>query len=142
MVYHQWTLRSMLFASPNLTFQSNDRSSRFRPAELDNWPIDLMYVESRTFQIIYEGATLKEFGQIEALVASIEHLIYLKMHALKHYQEHRFSKDMSDLISLIVLARIDVGGDEFRQQCLKFASLELYEKIIREIPSERKEKTK
>lgn len=113
--------------------QSDDRFSRFRTESLDNWPIDLMYVNRSTFDSIYQETELQEFGDVEVPVASLKHLVFLKIHALKHFQEHRFAKDYSDLVSLLNLGKGALSREELKQACLKYADMKLYEKLISDI---------
>lgn len=113
--------------------QSDDRFARFRARSLDNWPIDLMYVNQSTFSSIYGDANLQEFGEVEVPVASVKHLVFLKIHALKHFQEHRYAKDYSDLVALLNLKDGILSREELKQACLKYADLKLFEKLAADI---------
>ena len=119
--------------------QSDNRFSRFRPKNLDNWPIDIMYVDNTTFEKIYNTSKQATFGEAEVKVASAEHLILMKLHALKFFQEHRYAKDYSDLISLIRSIRLEPASNDFKKQCEKYASIELYQQIIRDFKKNEKQ---
>jgi hypothetical protein len=74
-----------LMAKLNYSIGQNDtRYSRHRPKNLDNWPIDLMYVNQETFSALYESSVKESFGEAVSQVVSLEHLIYLKLHAFKN----------------------------------------------------------
>jgi hypothetical protein len=51
------------------------------------WPVDLMVVEDDTFDRIHEAATPKKFGGGECLVASPDHLLAMKFHALRYVDD-------------------------------------------------------
>jgi hypothetical protein len=116
--------------------QSDDRFARFRPKGLDNWPIDLMFVNDETFSRLREDSVTACFGEVEAPIASIEHLILMKLHAMKYFQEHRFAKDYADLIGLIRVGKIEVEGKCFSQWCAKYATEDLYQRILRDLKGE------
>lgn len=109
--------------------QSDDRFSRFRAGQLDNWPIDIMYVDDNTFNAIYKDCTSCDFGQTKANVISLKHLVILKLHALKHYQEHRFAKDYTDLVALLKKSGESVANEDFKQKCLKYAGQDIYDRL-------------
>lgn len=113
--------------------QSDDRFSRFRPVSLDNWPIDIMYVNQHTFNLFYKDSVKKDFASIEVNVLSPKHLIFLKIHALKYFQAHRYAKDYSDLISLLRMSNLNLEKNELQSACEKYASIELFNKIIEDL---------
>ena len=113
--------------------QSDDRFSRFRSSRLDNWPIDLMYVDDKTFESIYSDSRDYDFGQASVKVISAAHLMILKLHALKNYQEHRFVKDYTDLQALIRKSGENVESEQFRVKCLKYANEKLYQRILSDL---------
>lgn len=110
--------------------QSDDRFARFSPPELAMWPIDFMYVDDQTFDKIYKDSVDGVVGIAELKIISADHLVALKIHALKHYQEHRFVKDYNDLVWLLRSEKTGITEDELKTLCEKYASTELYDKII------------
>lgn len=113
--------------------QSDNRFARFKPVNLDNWPIDFMYVDETTFEGMYAQSQLHDFGNIDARVIHPKHLVLLKLHALKHFQVHRHAKDYSDLISLLKLPDVKFEREELEAACKKYADVELYDKIIKDL---------
>jgi hypothetical protein len=95
------------------------------------WPVDLMLVNSITFTAIMSAATEKEIYGHQMLVPSLEHLLALKIHALKHSHVGRFMKDFMDVENLIRANDLNVRGEKCRELFLKYGSVELYEKVIR-----------
>lgn len=112
-------------------FQSTASFSRFKFQEIAAWPIDLMYVDGNTFQKMLRSSNFADFGLVSVPVISIEHLILLKINALKVFQEHRYSKDYSDLVSLLKKHRIP--ATELMNYCEKYATLELYERLTKDL---------
>lgn len=113
--------------------QNDDRFARFRPESLANWPIDLMFVDGATFSKLYVDAEEVSFGYAIALIVSVRHLIALKIHALKHYQEHRFTKDYLDIVGLLRTQKSGLTDDDLRQLCERYANRELFEKLKRDV---------
>jgi predicted nucleotidyltransferase len=101
------------------------------PPEKGAWPVDLMLVNSHTFTLIMMAAVEMDIYGHRMLVPSLEHLIALKVHALKHTHVDRFMKDFTDIENLIRANNLDVRSENIRQLFLKYGSVELYEKIIR-----------
>lgn len=113
--------------------QSDTRFARFRSIHLAAWPIDLMFVESSTFQKMYAESEVFELGVSKVRVVSARHLATLKLHALKVYQESRHLKDYNDLVGLLRAGKAVFEEGEFRDLCLRYASLELFEKVSQEL---------
>ena len=66
-------------------------------------------------------------------IASAQHLGMMKIHALKHYQEHRFARDYNDLLGLIRTGKTELTRNDLKDICIKYASVELSDKITSEI---------
>ena len=62
---------------------------------------------------------------------SLEHLVALKLHVLKQNLPHRMLGDMDDVINLLLVNRVDLRQEKWRQLFVKYGSLELYEKVLR-----------
>ncbi len=113
--------------------QSDDRFARFKPNVLAAWPIDLMFVDDVTFSKMFSESRDLDFGLVTVKVASPKHLIILKIHSLKHYQEHRFPKDYSDLIALIKKGGLELSNNELKSLCEKYASQDLFFRIMEDL---------
>ena len=93
------------------------------------WPVDLMLVQEKTFAPMLEaGVNAKLFG-VRTKVPLLEHLIALKLHALKNTRMHRFLKDFLDVENLIRINRLDVKSQKIRRLFDKYGTQDLYEKI-------------
>lgn len=92
--------------------------------------IDFMFVDDETLaKIRKEGRPIKIAGQ-NFTVPSLEHLIALKLHAIKHNRKNRLIKDLPDIVSLIRINKMDVKGKKFKKLCLKYGTDEIYQKIM------------
>jgi hypothetical protein len=64
-------------------------------------------------------------------IPALEHLLALKLHALKHGHIERYSKDLLDVEGLVRANSVDMGSEKIRQIFLKHGTIELYEQISR-----------
>lgn len=110
-------------------FYEHSSFMQFSPPELGTWPLDLMFVDNATFSGMLTESLKVTFGDSTARIPSVEHLLALKLHALKQGQPHRIFKDLSDIINLVLIKKIDVHTDQFRQLCEKYGNIGIYEKI-------------
>ena len=93
--------------------------------------IDFMIVDKITREkIIEDGKEIEVVGE-RLIIPSIDHLIALKLHAIKHNQKKRIWKDLPDVIRLIKMNGIDFKDRKFKELCLKYGSIEIYEAILK-----------
>jgi len=91
--------------------------------------IDFMFVDKETLdKIIKEGRQISIAGE-NFTVPSLNHLIALKLHAIKYNPKLREYKDLADIIELIRVNMLKVKDPEFKNLCLKYGTEELYKKI-------------
>lgn len=109
--------------------QDDNRFARFRSANLGDWPIDLMFVDNSTFEKLHASSSKGGVSIGEVQVVSAEHLVTLKLHALKHYQEHRYAKDYNDLLWLLRTKKARFSETELKELCKKYATVEIYSKL-------------
>jgi hypothetical protein len=100
-----------------------------KPGSPTAWPIDLMLVSADTMaKALKDAASTAALGP-SVQVASVGSLIAMKLHTLKFVGDDRALKDQSDLLALLKLAGIGKDSDAFRQLCLRYATLEIYERF-------------
>lgn len=104
-------------------------AAKLRAESSDLMDIDFMFVESNTFHGIQKESTLENFQDSRFLVPKPEHIIALKLHAIKQ-QAARELKDLNDIIELIRANKLNVSSDSFKSLCSKFGTPELYKKIL------------
>lgn len=93
------------------------------------WPVDLMFVKPATFKPMFDSGRAVEFYGTKPRIPTLEHLIALKLHALKNTRPHRFLKDFLDVENLIRINQLDIQSENIRQLFKKYGTLDLYEKI-------------
>jgi hypothetical protein len=93
--------------------------------------LDLMFVNLRTFEQMWSDSVEWQFGDVAARVPSLDHLLALKLHALKQKLAHRTSKDAEDVEVLIRRNQIDIAQPHYEQLFLKHGSREIYETFLR-----------
>jgi hypothetical protein len=91
--------------------------------------LDLMFVNDSTFEAMFAASELKSLGTSKARFPSLQHLIALKLHVIKQNIPHRVLGDMDDVINLLLANQVDVRQENWRQLFLKYATLDVYEKI-------------
>ena len=92
--------------------------------------LDFMFMDKKTLDKIIEEAVSTTIAGQEFMVPSLNHLIALKLHAIKHNPKDREFKDFLDITELIKVNRLDVKSIEFKDLCLKYGTEELYQKIL------------
>ena len=96
-----------------------------------------MLVSERTFSGLRDAARdVNLGGQHEVLAPSIEHLIAMKLHAMKQGAPARRLRDLLDIITLVRQGRVDVGGDDFKQLCERYGSQEIHAEIVKTLREE------
>lgn len=70
--------------------------------------LDLMLVSDETFEQMWSASEEKELGYGRARVPCLDHLLALKLHALKQGLSHRTSKDAEDVEILVRRNRVDL----------------------------------
>jgi predicted nucleotidyltransferase len=96
----------------------------------DAAPVDFMLVNEPTFLQMKAAATEVQIQDLSFLVPCLDHLLALKVHALKHGPSRRGYKDLVDVLSLVDANRINVRSDKFRALCDKYGDAKIYEQIL------------
>lgn len=92
--------------------------------------LDFMFVDRDTLaKILKEGEQIKIAGQ-KFTVPSLFHLIALKLHSIKHNPRHRLMRDLPDIISLMRVNKVDCKSKKFKELCLKYGTLGLYNQLV------------
>ncbi len=92
---------------------------------------DLMFVDDQTFGKMWEASEERSFGEIKARVPCLDHLLALKLHALRQNLSHRTSKDADDVEVLLRRHEIDLNDPHYQTLFLKYGTRELYETFVR-----------
>jgi predicted nucleotidyltransferase len=104
---------------------------QYEPRESGAWPLDLMFTREATFRQMIAASKIVSLEGATARLVALEHLIALKLHALKQSRLSRFLKDFGDVVKLVQLNKLDLSSAPMRGLFLKYGNAELYEKILR-----------
>ncbi len=104
---------------------------QFSPPYGVEWRLDLMLVNDQTFEKLATGAQMVSILGVSAAVPKAEHLVALKLHALKHGHPERFEKDFGDVMGLLRNARLDPRSPLIVQLFEQFGTNELYERVLK-----------
>ncbi len=124
----QWL--KILAAMRYKMFHEHGSFVQFEPDDIGAWPVDLVFVSDDTFEGLKKDAKEFQFRECKAFVPSTKHLIAMKLHALKQNPNDRY-QDLADIKELLLIMKLDVKAEEFKNLCLKYGSEELYETIIK-----------
>lgn len=97
--------------------------------------VDILFTDPDTMKEMLENSQAVTVHGEPFKVPSLEHLIAMKLHALKQSPGEREYKDLLDILELIRMNRIDVRSEGFHGLCLKYGTEDLYRKI-RELKSQ------
>jgi predicted nucleotidyltransferase len=104
---------------------------QFNPPNDQTLPLDLMLVSDDTFAKLLAEAVPAPASAAGAKVVSLQHLLALKCHAIKHGHEGRIVKDAEDVIQLALVNKLDVDEPIIRDLFMRHGTVELYEKVRR-----------
>jgi len=90
-----------------------------------------MFVDGATFETMWQAAELRNFGEIRARIPCLDHLLALKLHALKQALPHRTPRDAEDVHMLLLRHRIDLCQPHYEELFLKYATREIYDTFVR-----------
>lgn len=85
--------------------------AQFEQADGDGF--DIMFVNDATFAQLFENSMEYEFDGARARVPSLDHLLALKIHALKDQPPHRTSKDAEDVEMLARRNQLDLAQPKY-----------------------------
>jgi len=93
---------------------------QMHPSDEQTLPVDVMMVNEPTFAKML--ALAKECSALPpaARVVSLEHLLALKCHAIKHGHPGRVEKDVDDELGLVRANQLDVTASDWREIFLKY----------------------
>jgi len=92
--------------------------------------VDAVFVDPTTFASILKDSREQDLKGIHYRVPSLNHLLALKIHALKNNPNRRGFVDLHDVLSLTQTHGIDPRSSSFKELCLKYGTAEIYDKIL------------
>jgi hypothetical protein len=107
--------------------------ARFKAEKPYFMDLDFMFVDKETLDKIIKEAKVATIAGQKFMVPCLNHLIALKLHAIKYNPKIREYKDLADIIELIKANKIDAKNNVFKELSLKYGTEELYRKILERI---------
>ncbi len=92
--------------------------------------IDFMLVDHETLAEMIKNGKEITLAKNIFTVPSLNHLLALKLHSIKHNPEQREYKDLLDILNLVKENNVDFKSKEFEKLCLKYGTKTIFEKII------------
>jgi predicted nucleotidyltransferase len=91
--------------------------------------LDLMLLNAATFEKLATRAKAIQYLGTEISVVAVEHLIALKLHALRQDLAHRRIKDFLDVVELIRANCLDLQSAELREIFTRYGTEDLARRI-------------
>ena len=92
---------------------------------------DCLFVDLSTYNKISKTGKSVKIYETEFILPCPMHIIAMKLHGLKYGTSARSFKDFNDIISLIIIYKIDVSlNSELELACIKYGNKEIYNRIV------------
>lgn len=104
--------------------------ARLKGKGIELLDMDFMFVDKDTFDKIMKAGKEISIAKQKFVVPSLDHLIALKLHAVKNAPKHRGNKDIFDIVELIRANKINFKNAEFKNLCLKYGTEDIYDRIL------------
>ncbi|MCC6354359.1 MAG: nucleotidyl transferase AbiEii/AbiGii toxin family protein [Verrucomicrobiae bacterium] len=125
------TWKARLTAAGFSEFHQTDAFIRFRPPSPKQFPVDLVIADAGTFEKLWHRARPATLAASRVQVPHPEHLMAMKIHALRYGGEHRQSKDFADILTLMRICQIGPDDPVFRETLKRYGTPEIEERIRR-----------
>lgn len=122
--------KSLMFSLGYSIFHEQDIFTQFKAPEGTTWPIDLMFVNQQTFSKMFPESIEVQMKGMTFRVPALEHLLALKLHALKYTHARRELKDLLDVVWLADLNHIDINSEKFSELCKRYGTEKIHMQII------------
>ena len=103
----------------------------FRRPDVD-LRLDVLHVDLETFGQLWSSSIEMAKPSYSFRIPSLEHLLAMKLFALKNSWDRRVAKDLPDVANLAVINNLDLD-EVVRPLCQKFADEQIYSRIADEV---------
>lgn len=95
--------------------------------------IDCLFADTDTYESMQKQGKIIRVFDAEFILPDPCHIIAMKLHSLKYRGELEGARDISDILALIEIHRLDLSdGTDFEKLCRKYASEEIFRKLKNE----------
>lgn len=116
--------------------QREENFEQYSRGEGTPWPVDLMLVNQASFDGMKVASLSVCVQGVNLRMVCLDHLLALKLHALKQGKLHRFLRDFEDVVQLARINKLDLESSRWRELLLRYGTADLYEKIRRAAAAE------
>lgn len=109
-----------------------DNFLRFRHQESGMLDIDVLIVDRKTFEMLYNSGSTLETPLGKWRIPSPAHFISLKLHAVKN-NPLRETRDVADIVDILRMVGSGISQDDLRQLCEKYGPGGIYDRIRRHL---------
>ena len=124
---HKW--QSLVEKLGYKLFHDGGTFLQFESTAESQWDLDLMLVSAEVLDRLLAAAKPASMEGAAVVVPSLEHLLRLKIHALKHGRGLRVLKDLTDVAQLLTVNRVDPNAAWVRALFEKHGDVEIYERV-------------
>ena len=112
-------------------FHGASAFAQFEAPESAGTPVDLMFVDWTTWQMLRNGAREMQLAGEQVLLPRPEHLVALKLHAIQSPTRGKPEVDWEDIRHIVQICALDPDDEAFRSLILRYGGEDALEKIRR-----------
>ena len=94
--------------------------AQFEPSDPSGVPLDLMFVERKTWEKLSEGATATDLAGQPVLIPRPEYLVALKLHAAASPSRSKPELDWEDIRQIVRICGLNPADESFRALILRY----------------------
>lgn len=110
-------------------YREETNFAQFSPPYGVPWRLDLMLVNAETFNKLAASARLVKCLGVETRVPSAEHMVAMKLHAIKYGPPERFDKDFADILTLARSGNLIADPTALKEIFDRYGTSALYEQF-------------
>ncbi len=122
----------MVQALQNVGFTEHVSTPNFVRLKTSDHPflVDLLFMDASTFEKLWEKRTVRRIADRDFAVAAPDHIIRMKLHAIRYGKASRIDKDLPDILNLMSVCGWTDRSPELREACLQHANENIYAIIV------------
>ena len=109
--------------------RSVDIVTRYQPPSGILLVVDILPLDPKTFDAMWADGLDRHMAGSKVRVVGIDHLLAMKLHAMKHDNMVRGLKDLLDIAALARANNLAPDSDRLRDLCLQFGSQSILESV-------------
>lgn len=110
-------------------FRRVDVVTRYHPPDGMRFVLDVLTLAAATMDSLWQGSVTRPFAGRDIRLPGLDHLLAMKVHAMKHDKMLRGLKDLLDIAQLVRVNGLDPKGDRLRDICLRFGNTQILDSV-------------